>query len=98
MNQSKHIKQKIPTEKLQEVQIKMNGQENCALGIVSINGIKFGVGDDGDNHGKGIHGFSLSLSADRKPEITVYYHPHLATKEACEALGIEKRPSYQKGN
>lgn len=94
MNQSRLIKRKIPTEKLQDFQIKMNGQEKCANGAVIINGIEFGIGVDRESHGKGIVGFELSLQANDKPEIIVHYNPHLATKVACEALGIEKRPSY----
>ncbi|MED2940693.1 hypothetical protein [Cytobacillus horneckiae] len=92
------IKRKVPTEKLQDIQINMDGQNICALGSVVINSIEFGIGSTNENQGKGIAGFYISIQADRKPEISVHYHPHLVTKEVCEALGIEKRPSYQKGN
>lgn len=95
---SNWIKRKIPVNKLKDFKIKMNGQESCNHGVVVINGIEFGSGSEQLNKGKGIVGFDVSLPAGQSPEVTVHYHPHLATKEVCEVLGIEKRPSYQKGN
>lgn len=92
------IKRKIPSDKLQEIQIEVNGRERCAKGAITINGIKFTSTDELQENGQGIFSFEISLPASEKPEVMVHYHPHLATKEVCEALGIEKRPSYQKGD
>lgn len=91
---SHYIKRKIPTEQLQEIRIIMKGQEKSCEGLIVINGVEFGLKGEDPNHGKGIAGFELAMPADETPSLTVHYHPHLATKVACEALGIEKRPSY----
>ncbi len=93
-----NIKRKIPTDKLQDIKINMNGQEHSRKGSIAINGIKITANDEYCRNGAGISSFEISLPASGKPEIFVIYNPHLATKEVCEALGIEKRPSYQKGN
>lgn len=88
------VKRRIPAEKLQDIQIKMNGQQKCVDGVVIINGVEFGVASEGENHGKGIAGFYFNLQGGEQPKVFVHYHPHQASEEACEALGIEKLPSY----
>lgn len=97
-SKSHSIKRKIPADKLKDLQIDVDGQEHCAKGYITINGIKFTSNDESRENGYGISSFEISLPAGERPEVTVHYDPHRATKEVCEALGIEKRPSYQKGN
>lgn len=89
------IKQAIPADVLKKLQINVDGQEWCSKGRIAINGIE--IASDKEN-GRGISSFEICLPASGEPEVTVYYHPNLVTKEVCEKLGIEKRPSYQKGN
>lgn len=84
----------IPEEKLHEIQLSANGQEKCSKGFVIINGLKFGIGGEGTNHGKGVLGFDIINRANEKPRVIVTYHPSLITEEVIEALGIEIPPLY----
>lgn len=91
-------KQQVSSDKLKTLQIEMDGQNHCRFGHVVINGIKFTSNQENGENGHGISSFEINLPAGGRPEVTVCYNPHQATKEVCEALGIEKRPSHQQGN
>ncbi|MCT6925274.1 hypothetical protein [Metasolibacillus sp.] len=88
MNNKNVKSSQIPEEKLQDIQVKKNGQEICSKGLVVINGLEFGWAANGENHGKGILGFDIIVRGDEKPKVIVHYHSHLISKEIVEILGL----------
>ncbi|MCC2250028.1 hypothetical protein JUJ52_08620 [Virgibacillus sp. AGTR] len=76
---SSKMKQKIQFDKLQHLQINMNGQKLCYEGSIEINGLQLE---------EGISSVELILKASKSPEVIVEYHPRLIKQEVAVALGL----------
>lgn len=74
-------KREIPVEKLNSLQIEMNGQEICAKGTITINGVEMR---------DGIKSVELNLDANQRPVITIEYDKRVIKQELAKALGLEK--------
>lgn len=90
MNQSKHIKQEIPLEKLHDFQLKIVGDKVSSQQFISINGLKVGTAAGDENLGHGIGTIELILEPTKKPSLSITYHKGFIKKEVADCLGLEK--------